>query len=634
MDKMQLFSWPVFSREVRGFLRTRKAFWCLFLFLGILLFFLLSSWSRFVGAWSPQQSRNALSTSIAGKHLFHTLAFGQIFILTILTPFLTAPAIVGEYERATLGLLISSPVRSSFILIQKLVSSMAFLVLLLAGAAPVMALCFLAGGLSGQEVAGAYAIILGASLMYGSVGLACSTFGRRLYEVYLLTFVVIFLVAVILPFHSSVWHYICEMSWESRSGVTRDWDWLSPFTALRDLLFPRIARPWSAMVPPTGFGVPFGMPTRPGPGPRALLFGRSVVLFLAVTAVVAVVCFVIARWRLRRIVEGPMPRGESAHESVNVSSVGDNVVTARGIVVKSGLFDEDQNPASLLERRVQWLGHLTTMIRLFYIALMISIVTLPLASSKGAWLFLSLPYLAAALFTVPLAATSISSDREKNTLDMLLVTLLSPAQILQAKFRTSFVSSLILALALYLPGMSVVLFFGVLGYKVDLLAYMSHLFALVCYPFLLISSLFFYTAVSLFCSVKCRRSNVALLVSSLVVLGCILLPLLCVHLLSQPSPSEWMTSDADRSTAATFLVSSWSTIPFVLISPLTIVSWLFPKGSISVAGLSLHNPLSSLHGIGFLFLVIHCVLVVYLGRWLLRRGGAVLAESGGLRLNA
>jgi ABC-type transport system involved in multi-copper enzyme maturation permease subunit len=183
---MQLFSWPVFSREVRGFLRSRKAFWCLFLFLGILLFFLLGRWSQFARAWSSDAYRTGLDTSLAGKYLFYTLASGQLFILTILTPFLTAPAIAAEYERATLGLLVSSPVSFSLILIQKLVSSMAFLVLLLVGAAPVMALCFLAGGLSGQEVVGAYMILLGACLMYGSVGLACSTFGRRVYEVYLL----------------------------------------------------------------------------------------------------------------------------------------------------------------------------------------------------------------------------------------------------------------------------------------------------------------------------------------------------------------------------------------------------------------------------------------------------------------
>ncbi len=612
-------SWPVFSREVKGFLRSRKAFWCLFLFLTGLLLFLLDSWGRFAGAWILGETQS-INPSLAGKLLFHNLARGQLFILTILTPFLTAPAIAGECERGTLGLLVSSPVSLSRILFQKLVSSMAFLVLLLLGAAPVMALCFLAGGLSGQEVAGAYIILISASLLYGSVGLFCSAFFRHVYEVYLLAFGLIFFFAIILPYHASVWHYITKMSWENRPGVLGDWDWFSPFAALGHLLFPETsARTWGLPLRVFGINVQSS-----GPGQGEFLLGGPVLSFALISGTIALVCFAVARWRMWHVVEGPGPRKESLEEIQESSSFVNEDVKARGVAVKSGMFDEDHNPVYLLEQRVQWLGHIDVMLRLLYVALMISIITLPLASFKGSWLFLSLPYLAAALFTVPLAATAVSSEYERNTLDMLRVTMLTPQNILLAKYRTSFLSSLILALTLYLPGMVVVMIAAWFDYDVDLIARFSDLVALMFYPLLLISSLFFYTSISLYCSVKYPKSNVALLVSSLLVLGFILVPLFCVHLFSGEAPSNW--NDSGESMVS-LLSSSWGTLPFILASPLTIISSLFPSGSINLMGLRLSHPFTEVAGAGILFLLVHCVLVVLAGWWLLRHAARTLVET-------
>jgi len=614
-------SWPVFSREVKGFLRGRKAFWCLFLFLTGLLLFLLDSWGRFAGAWLLGETQT-IHPSLAGKLLFHTLARGQLFILTVLTPFLTAPAIAGECERGTLGLLVSSPVSLSRILFQKLVSSMAFLVLLLVGAAPVMALCFLAGGLSGQEVAGAYVILLSASLLYGSVGLLCSAFFRRVYEVYLLTFGLVFLFAIVLPYHSSLWRYITKMTWENQQGLMGDWDWLSPFAVLGRLLFPETsAGRWGLPLRIFGINVESA-----GRGQSEFLLGGPVLTFAIISIGIAFLCFGVARWRMWHVVEGPGPRKENLQEIQELSSFAHQETTVRGVAVKSGLFDENENPVYLLEQRVQWLGHIDVMLRLLYVALIISIVTLPLASFKGSWLFLSLPYLAAALFTVPLAATAVSSEYERNTLDMLRVTMLTPENILFAKYRTSFLSSLILALTLYLPGMVVVIIAALFGYDVDLFARFGDFVALTFYPLLLISSLFFYTSISLYCSVKYPRSNVALLVSSLLVLGFILMPLFCVHILSGDMALDWNDS---KQSAVSLLSSSWGTVPFVLASPLTIISSLFPSGTINLMGLRLSHPFTAVEGAGILFLIVHCVLVLVSGWWLLRRAAVTLVETSG-----
>ncbi|HPA47498.1 MAG TPA: ABC transporter permease subunit [bacterium] len=621
-------SWPILVREVRGFLRSYKSFVCFSLFLFIVILFLISGWENFAKAWQTED--RALEITIAGKVLFQRLLLGQILILTVITPFLTAPAIASETTRGTIELLVSSPVSLGGILVQKLVSSMLFLVLLLIGSAPVMALCLIAGGLSGAEVAGTYVIILVACLMYGSIGMLCSTLGRKIYEVYLLTFGAILSVALLIPFHQSVWRYITTLRWNFRGREPVGWEWLSPISALDGLLFPK--GPQS--VPAIGFFT--AVSPAPSP-PKSNWFILDLVStiaqsgivpdFLFAAILISLVCLVVSRWRLGRIVEGPQPtRKNSSLQWIEFSSSPDETLTANGTAVKSGTFREGNNPAIQLERRVQWLGNINVTFRLFYIALMISIITLPLASFKGAWIFLSLPYLAAALFTAPLVATTISSERERNTFDLLITTLLRPREILQAKFRTSFIASIILSLALYLPGMFVVLGFGLAGYEMDLLVHRTHLGAILVYPFLLASSLFFFTALGLYCSVRFKRSNVSLLVSALAILGCMLLPLLIVHFICTNLPQDEFHWGFALMIDSAFSYLWYSTPLFLLLSPLGTVSALFPPGSINVADLVLSHPLEGVKWIGLCFTVIHCSVVLYLARCLLKRAEGMFRE--------
>ena len=75
-------------------------------------------------------------------------------------------------------------------------------------------------------------------------------------------------------------------------------------------------------------------------------------------------------------------------------------------------LSESGNPGLMLEQRVQWFARFSVLVRLFYSALMISILTLPLVSYDGSWLFLSLPFIVAAFllsWLLPASAPTVNA---------------------------------------------------------------------------------------------------------------------------------------------------------------------------------------------------------------------------------
>jgi hypothetical protein len=255
---------------------------------------------------------------------------------------------------------------------------------------------------------------------------------------------------------------------------------------------------------------------------------------------------------------------------------------------------EEGNPGIVLEQRVQWFARMTTLIRLCYLSLLISIFTLPLASYSGSWLFLTLPFVSAALFTLPLAATSISSDRERGLLDLLRTTMISSEQIIQAKFWTNLQYSLFIALALYLPGMLLQLICGTLGYEVDMFTNSYSIIAIAAYPVVLFFSMLLYTAFGLFCSAYTGRTNRALVLSGSVIFLTLVVPFLV--------PVSNVAPDS--------ILAYFGTLGFSLLSPLVGVASLYPEDSISLAGRSMITFGSDSMVFPLLFVVVQCVLCV------------------------
>ena len=80
--------------------------------------------------------------------LFALLAFIQLGLVLFITPGLTAGAISSEREKQTLPILLTTSQSSFQIISGKLLSSIAFLLLLIVAGLPVYSLVFLFGGIS------------------------------------------------------------------------------------------------------------------------------------------------------------------------------------------------------------------------------------------------------------------------------------------------------------------------------------------------------------------------------------------------------------------------------------------------------------------------------------------------------
>lgn len=560
---------PLLIRELRIFLRSRKSFLCLFIFLAALLVVVGQNWMAFVDYWRPGRDIAA-----GARLLFYYLARGHLLMIMFLMPILIAPSIVEEREKMTLDLLLSSPISVLHLVLAKLIAPLLYVILLLTASIPVLALCFLGGGLGFDDVFRTYLLLLCTTGLFACLGLFCSTLRPRVYEVYLIAVALTVTWALLLPYHGSVWFFISEVSWKDDPTINHYFQYLSPFFTLNQLLG--------------------------GPGTfRRREFALLVFILLSAGASVVLLALTMRMVRLISVGAGFGSRGEEGDRGPESEAF---IPRERDYAITFQATSEEGNPGLVLERRVQWFARLPVLVRLFYGALMISVMTLPLASYNGSWLFLSLPFISAAFFTLPLAATSISSDHERETLGLLRTTLLSARQIVQAKFTTSLQYSFVIALALYLPGMTIQLICGYLGYEVDLATNQTDTLAMVSYPFLLFVSLVLYTAWGLFCSAYFRYSNRSLVISAVVILSTLIAPFLI------PRINITMYS------ALSYLL----TFGFMFLSPLAGISTLFPEGSIKYLGRSMIENHPRIE-VSYHFTLMQCLFFAALTVFLIRK---------------
>jgi hypothetical protein len=106
--------------------------------------------------------------------IFLTLAA----LITLIAPALTAGAVIGERQRQSLDLLITTPLSAGELLVGKMLSSIAFLGLLLGLSLPASALCVLLGGATIGDVFRIYALLAIDGVVLAAIGLFFSCASR------------------------------------------------------------------------------------------------------------------------------------------------------------------------------------------------------------------------------------------------------------------------------------------------------------------------------------------------------------------------------------------------------------------------------------------------------------------------
>ncbi|MBI2864462.1 MAG: ABC transporter permease subunit [Chloroflexi bacterium] len=187
---------PVLVRELRGRMRGRRAFAVLSAF----LLFLGGFAVLIYGGASLSMSAGAGTSAIsAGKIVFSGLFLFELALISFLTPAFTAGAFSGERERRTYDLLVSTPLSARQIVWGKLVSALAYMVALVVASVPILGMAFMMGGVSPEEVAIGFWILLLTTVTFGSVGVFFSSFLKSTLVSTVLSYVTVLLLTVGLP---------------------------------------------------------------------------------------------------------------------------------------------------------------------------------------------------------------------------------------------------------------------------------------------------------------------------------------------------------------------------------------------------------------------------------------------------
>ena len=168
---MYLFENPVLQRELVSNLRLPRSFALLAVYVGALGLLVYAAW--------PGQQRFDMSTSTEGRALVNLFFFGQYVLVSLMAPSFAAGAITGEKERKSYEMLLASPLKPGAIVIGKLLSALVHLAVLMVSSLPIVMLCLPLGGVQFYEVMAAYLAMISSVALFGMVSLWCSSYFVR-----------------------------------------------------------------------------------------------------------------------------------------------------------------------------------------------------------------------------------------------------------------------------------------------------------------------------------------------------------------------------------------------------------------------------------------------------------------------
>lgn len=169
---MYLLENPVLQRELLVNVRMPRSFLLLLAYHVLLATVVYFAW--------PQDLRLDLSEEPADARKLVDLFFlGQYIIASLMAPSFTAGTVSGEKERRTYEMLLASPLKPSAIVMGKMLASLTQLAVLIFTSLPIIMLCLPLGGVHITEVLAAYLGLMASVVTFGMIGVACSSYFQR-----------------------------------------------------------------------------------------------------------------------------------------------------------------------------------------------------------------------------------------------------------------------------------------------------------------------------------------------------------------------------------------------------------------------------------------------------------------------
>ena len=452
---------PVLQRELLVNLRMPRAFLLLLLYQVLLATVVYFAWPKDA---LVDLTKNPESTS----QLVDLFFLGQYILASLMAPSFCAGAISGEKERMTYEMLLASPIRPESIVMGKLVAALTHLAILIFTSLPIVMLCLPLGGVSFYEVLAAYLALIASVITFGMISVACGSFFPRTSASLVVSYL------TILPL------------------------------ALLGIIF------WASL---SEFGE-----TR---------FKLSVTVIPGLAAFITIPLFYICSARMLY----PPDFGSEGKEVIDLEQESAQAV---GLVIqrdqfpdrlfappkRETLMDDGTNPVYDKEMRSEIFGQGTLMLRL---AIQISMVV---AIPVMAWCLYIKRHLApwyisyVVLFNILIgpvfSAGSVTSERERQTLDLLLTTVITPWQILWGKLLSGLrVSSVLSAFLLWPVFLALIM----------VSAYWTNLLTIVGYVIIFLLTCLTTAMLALFCSTIFSRTSASLMVTYTVILLMYVAPL-------------------------------------------------------------------------------------------------------------
>jgi ABC-type transport system involved in multi-copper enzyme maturation permease subunit len=458
---MYVFENPVLQRELLVNLRMPRGFVLLFLYQALLATVVYIAW--------PQDSHLDLTRSDdQARKLVDMFFVGQYVLTSMMAPSFAAGTITGEKERKTYEMLLASPLRPAAIVVGKMVASLTHLAVLVFASLPIVMLCLPLGGVSLYEVLAAYLGLIVSVITFGAISVACSSFFKRTAASLVVSYLLILPLALF--------------------GVLA-WLWLSEAGAFRLLLTVTV-------LPVVGLAV----------------------------------CVALLANTSSRLLHPP-DVGSEGKEVVDLEQEAQEAV---GLVIqrdqfpdrlfapakREDLLDDGANPVYDKEIRSEIFSQGTLMLRLviqvsMVLAIPLMAVCLYIWSEYAAW-YISYVLLFNVLVGPVFSAGSVTSERERETLDLLLTTTITPWQILWGKLVAGLRVSSVLTMFLLWP---------VLLACAMVASYWPNLHAVGAYLAIVFLTCVTTAVVALFNSVIFRKTSISLMASYLMIIVLFCVPL-------------------------------------------------------------------------------------------------------------
>ena len=215
---------PILVRVVQGGSKRARHAWFRFGYLLVLFAVLLLTYLTYSGGMSGSLSDVAKTST----QIFRFVAYAQLLMMCFLAPIFTAGAITQERDSDTFNVLLTTPLSNAQIIFGTLLSRLFFVIVLLFSGMPIFCITMIYGGVTFAQIVLSFAIAGATAVVTGSLAIMMSMIRvgtRRTMFSFVMAIGLYLLVVLALAFFRGTW--VAEAA--AQAGGTRQMSWLAPF---------------------------------------------------------------------------------------------------------------------------------------------------------------------------------------------------------------------------------------------------------------------------------------------------------------------------------------------------------------------------------------------------------------------